>query len=266
MKKTPEPGVPNYEPSKDEKSQISLMKKYLMSAILTAAFFAMQLMFSRIAFLISTPFNYSFLDPDGIFAQLSVHHIIQMICALAVILLIQKVWKIEGFKLAPVFDPKGVKYTLSFCVVLTVYYLVIYISGSFIGTIHTYDYELNVTNVLGMLSFQLLLSGPSEEILFRSLPITVLLSVLAPNSKRDRTAAVFGAALLFGAAHINVFTFSIPWFQVCYACVLGVVYGYTFIRTKSIMYPMLMHSLSNVISVGGCYVYMLGTISACNRG
>ena len=62
---------------------------------------------------------------------------------------------------------------------------------------------------------------------------------------------------LFAVAHIDLITFSIPWFQVCYAFVLGIAYGYTFIRTKSVIYPMIMHSMSNVISVGGCYLYML---------
>jgi len=101
------------------------------------------------------------------------------------------------------------------------------------------------------------LSGPSEEILFRSLPITMVLSVLDPDTRRDRAIVVFGAALLFAIAHIDMITFSIPWFQVCYAFVLGIAYGYTFIRTKSVIYPMIMHSMSNVISVGGCYLYML---------
>ena len=231
--------------------------KYAIAAILIVALFAVQFLFSRLGFYISQLFDYSSIDPDGLFCQVSVHHIIQMACALVLILIIKKVRKINGFKLRPRFDPKGVKYTVIFCIVLTVYYLAIYIIGSFTNSINTYDYELNTTNVLGTLGFQLLLSGPSEEILFRSLPITVLLSVLDQETKRDRAIAVFGAAFLFAAAHINVITFSIPWFQVCYAFVLGIAYGYTFIRTKSVIYPMLMHSMSNVISVGGCYLYMI---------
>ena len=48
------------------------------------------------------------------------------------------------------------------------------------------------------------------------------------------------------------------WFQCKYggAFVLGLAYGYTFIKTKTAVYPMIMHSMSNVISVGGCYLYM----------
>ncbi|MCR5528693.1 MAG: CPBP family intramembrane metalloprotease [Saccharofermentans sp.] len=144
-----------------------------------------------------------------------------------------------------------------FCVALTLYYLAIYIIGSFTDSINTYDYELKATNVVGTLAFQLLLSGPSEEILFRSLPIAVMLSTLDPDSKRDRAIAVISAATLFGIAHINLFTLQVPWFQVCYAFVLGIFYGYTFIRSRSVIYPMIMHSMSNVISVGGCYLYMV---------
>ena len=231
--------------------------KYGVAALLFLVLFLMQFLFSRLGYIVSRSFDYSFIDPDGLFAQVAIHHIIQMLCAIAAILIIGKVKNIDGFKLRPRFDPKGIKYTVVFCVILVVYYLAVYIAGSFTGTINTYDYELNSVNVAGTLGFQLLLSGPSEEILFRSLPITLILSVLDPDSKRDRAIAVFGTALLFAVAHIDMITFSIPWFQVCYAFVLGIAYGYTFIRTKSVIYSMIMHSMSNVISVGGCYLYML---------
>ena len=234
--------------------------KYLITAILIVALFAFQLLFSRLGSLISQLFDYSSLDPDDLFAQVSVHHIIQMLCALALIFIIWKVKKTEGFNLRPRIDSRGIKDTLLFCLAITVYYLATYIIGSFTNTINTYDYELNAVNVSGTLGFQLLLSGPSEEILFRSLPIAVLLSVLDPDSKKDRAISVISAAALFGIAHINVFTFQVSWFQVCYAFVLGIFYGYTFIRSKSVICPMIMHSMSNVISVGGCYLYMILTV------
>ena len=84
----------------------------------------------------------------------------------------------------------------------------------------------------------------------------MLLSGLVPDSKKDNTKAVVIAAVLFGIAHIDILHLSFDPFQVCYAFVLGLFYGYTFIKTKSVIYPMTMHSMSNVISVGGCYLYM----------
>ena len=236
----------------------SINKKiYLIASVLILVLYAVQFGFSRLAWYIAASFDCSSIDSDNLFAQVSIHHIVQMILAVAAIFLLYKFKNINGFKLRPKYDAKGIKYTVIFCVVLGLYYFIVYIVGSFTHTISTYGYELNHTNVIGTLCFQLFLSGPSEEILFRSLPITLLLYVLKSDSRKDQVIAVISTAMLFGLAHINVFTFSVPMFQVCYAFVLGIVYGITFIRTKSVIYPIIMHSLSNVISVGGCYLYML---------
>lgn len=231
--------------------------RYLIAVILMVILFVIQFLSSRLGWFVAQFFDFSVIDKDGLFAEVTVHHIVQMIFALVVIFFLWKFKKIHGFNLAWKYDPKGVKYTVIFCAALFVYYLVTYVIGSFTNTINTYDYELTPVNVLGTLGFQLLLSGPSEEILFRSLPIVLLLRYLDPDSRKDRIISIVIAAFLFGAAHINVFTFVIPWFQVCYAFVLGLAYGYVFIRTKSVIYPMIMHSMSNVISVGGCYIYMM---------
>ena len=196
------------EPSLDEKTNSfkgiygagsKQKSKYVITAIFIVALFAVQFLFSRLGFLISQLFDCSSLDPDNLFAQVAVHHIIQMHCAGAD-LYCWKAKKTEGFNLRPRVDSKGLKDTLLFALAITVYYLVVYIIGSFTNTISTYDYELNAVNVSGTLEFQLFLSGPSEEILFRSLPIAVLLTVLDPDSKRDRAIAVISAAALFGIA------------------------------------------------------------------
>ncbi len=236
---------------------IQSRKKYLIAAVSVVVLFALQYLFSWLGGYISRLFDYSSIDRDGLFMQVSVHHIVQMACALIVIFLLNRLAKTGGFKLRPVYDPKGIKYTVIFCAVLLLYYLVVYIAGYFTHTISTYDYELNSTNVIGTLGFQLLLSGPSEEIVFRSLPVAFLIYVLKPDSRKDRVFAIVSAAVLFGLAHIDFSTFMVPWFQVCYAFVLGLAYGFTLVRTKSIIYPMIMHSMSNVISVGGCYMYMM---------
>ena len=233
-------------------------KKFYIARI-TAALFAVQFLFSRLGWLAAGLFDYSSFDKEEVFARLAVHHIIQMLLALLLIFILVKTKRVGEFKLAPKYDAKGIRYTLIFCAALTAYYLVSYIIGSFTGTIGTFSHELTPINVTGYLGFQLLLSGPSEEILFRSLPITLLLSGLDPDSKKDNTKAVVIAAVLFGIAHIDILHLSFDPFQVCYAFVLGLIYGYTFNKTKSVIYPMIMHSMSNVISVGGCYLYMFLT-------
>ena len=159
--------------------------------------------------------------------------------------------------LKPKYNKKGVAYTLIFIVLLGAYYVIIYGIGYFTRTITVYDYELNTTNVFGTLGFQLFLSGPSEEILFRALPIAVYMHFLNKKSKADNWIAIILASLLFAIAHINFKEFTFSWFQLCYAFVLGIAYGFTLRKSKSVIYPMIMHSISNVLSVGGCYIYMM---------
>ncbi|MGN1304984.1 MAG: type II CAAX prenyl endopeptidase Rce1 family protein [Oscillospiraceae bacterium] len=65
-------------------------------------------------------------------------------------------------------------------------------------------------------------------------------------------------SLLFAAAHINfAVPFSLQWIGILYAFINGVAYGFVFLRSESVIYPMIMHSASNLISVGGCYLYMV---------
>ena len=234
----------------------SKTKKYIMIAMVSVVIFGIQFISSRFGWLISQKFDCSSIDKDGLFAQVAIHHIVQALFAILFIIFLGKIMKIDGFKLRPQFDPAGVRYTVIFCIAILIYHLIIYIVGFFFASINTYDYELNAINVLGTLGFQLFLSGPSEEILFRSLPITWLLSCVKAETKKESAIVVVIAAFLFGLGHINFTTFYIPWFQVGYAFVLGLVYGFVFINSNSIIYPMIMHSMSNVISVGGCYVFM----------
>ena len=60
-----------------------------------------------------------------------------------------------------------------------------------------YEYELNIANVFGTLGFQLLLSGTSEEILFRALPITVLGALICKDNKRSYAFEIVIATALF---------------------------------------------------------------------
>ena len=236
-----------------EKSQI---KKNAGAAALTVALFLVQLGISRLSWLMAEMLPDFRYDPDGLYFRLSVHHILQMLLAFLLIFGLNKAKSISGFNLAPKYSSLGIKHTLVFCAVMVAFYSVVYIVGSFTKTISTYNYELNAVNIAGTIGFQLLLSGPSEEILFRSLPVTLFLFVLKDDNKTNNVLAVVLSAFLFALAHINVFEFSFSWFQICYAFVLGLIYGYTFIKSKSAVYPMIMHSMSNVISVGGCYLYM----------
>ena len=214
--------------------------KYVIAAILIVVLFVVQFLFSRFGSLISQLFDYSSFDPDGLFAQVSVHHIIQMLCALTLIFIIWKAKKTEWFNIRPRLDSKGIKDTLLFCLAITVYYLAVYIIGSFTNTISTYDYELNAVNVSGTLGFQLLLSGPSEEILFRGVILGRLKRVMPVWS------AVIVSSLAFALVHGNPL-----W--IAYTFVMGLLVAMIDVKYDSIVPGMIMHFMFNLYGCGICF-------------
>ena len=46
-------------------------------------------------------------------------------------------------------------------------------------------------------------------------------------------------------------------FQLVYAFILGLAYGFTYIKSKSIIYPIIMHGMSNFLMVGIGYVFQI---------
>ena len=140
---------------------------------------------SKVGHLIASCFDYyRAIDEYGVFAYVSVHHIVQMLIALLAIIILNKKYKIDfGFSLG---DKKlGIKYLLVFTVAVLIFTLISYGIRFFSNQIIKYDYPLNVKNVLGTLGFQLLLSGTSEEVLFRALPIGILTFRIGSNKREN---------------------------------------------------------------------------------
>jgi membrane protease YdiL (CAAX protease family) len=73
-------------------------------------------------------------------------------------------------------------------------------------------------------------------------------------AKWDISVATILAAVFFAIAHIkwtvSPFTISADPLQLVYCLILGTVYGIVYQKTESVLYPMLMHSFTNVIAVG----------------
>lgn len=225
----------------------------------TIGLFFVQTIASKIGGILSGLFDYNAIDKDGVFMSISVHHIVQMLFALLLIMTITRTMKLK-FYLKPVINKIGIKYICIFTAVILVYVVISYVIGYSIGLIQPYEYELSGTTVTGSLAFQLLLSGTSEEILFRALPISVLLAYGNDENKK-KWAVIIIASLLFSVAHISwslsPFSVSCSLFQLIYAFVLGLVYGVTYIKLKSIIYPMIMHGMSNFLMVGIGYIFMV---------
>lgn len=197
---------------------------------------------------------------QNLFAFISVHHIVQVLIALFIIIVCKKLYKISfGFKLGKV--KEGLNYVGMFTIIMLVYILVSYVIFYNFGIIKSLNFSLNARNVLGTLGFQLLLSGPSEEILFRALPISILLLVFNKSIilKWGISVETIIAAVLFSIAHIkwslSPFAINLDYYQLAYAFILGVVYGKVYQKSDSIFYPMLMHSISNVLYVGIGYLF-----------
>ena len=158
------------------------IKKTVYIVLVIVGLFIFQTFASKLGGFIADLFQYAVIDKDGTFMSISVHHIIQMIVALVLIFVISKKSDLE-FWLKPRLNKSGILYTTIFAIVILIYVLISYVVGYSLNTIEPYAYELNVANVLGTLGFQLFLSGTSEGILFRALPITVLGGVIGKEKK-----------------------------------------------------------------------------------
>ena len=242
---------------------VCIMKKSLFIKIsyyflILILIFLFQSFASKIAGIIAGAFDYSGFDKNNLFMYISIHHIIQMLIALIFIFIFLHFKKVD-FYLRPKVDKYGIIACLIFTVVILIYVILSYTIGYKLNIISPYSYELNFINVFGTLAFQLFLSGLSEEILFRALPITILKTFLNRNSKSSCFLCVFVSSILFALAHIRwtlfPFTISYSLFQLIYAFILGLAYGYTYLKSKSVIYPIIMHAISNFLMVGIGYIF-----------
>ncbi|MGD9910648.1 MAG: lysostaphin resistance A-like protein [Candidatus Izemoplasmatales bacterium] len=197
----------------------------------------------------------TYIDPDGSFWWISVHHLAQALMFVPLFFL-AKHW-VPGvkFHLGLGDVKKGFVYVWRFSLFFLIYTLIGYAITFATSGFQPFQFDINSTNVFGYLGFQLFLSGPSEELIFRAFGIGMIALVIPGRIfKGKMSTANLLAAIIFGLAHVGVsfspFNLSYSLFQVIYAIALGLIYGHCFEKTKSILYPMMMHSLSNFIAVG----------------
>ncbi len=116
------------------------------------------------------------------------------------------------------------------------------------------DHPLNTASLAGWTFFEGIYVGPTEEVLFRSLLIGIISGAGLGGLRLGRiklSGAVIVAALLFGAAHYAGGGAS-PWwqnaFQIVYAVMLGLIYGYWFERSRSILAPAIAHNATDLLA------------------
>lgn len=223
--------------------------------------FLVQVLSGKIGSYFSDIFSYSKIDSYDVFAAVSIHHIVQMTLILIIIAMLSKNLKIDFcLKLGDV--KKGTKYLAVFTAVFTLISVIIHIIMYADKQLPIYNFPLNARNILGTLSFQLLLSGPAEEIVYRALPITMLVYAFGKSiSVNDHiTLEVILASILFSFAHIKwtliPFNIEVDFLKFLYSFMLGTIQGIVYQKSKSILYPILMHSFSNVLMVGMGYLFI----------
>lgn len=192
----------------------------------------------------------SAVDPGGWWAALSVHHLVQGLLGLALLLVLARTL---GLDVAlRVGDAR--RGLVAVGVVVAAYAAFLAVLYGVVGVDPVIAVPTERGALLGYLGFQLLGSGPSEELVFRALPLAVLAGV-APVTvlRRPRVSLeVLVAAVLFALAHVVLTPAgaTADAGQLATAFVLGTVQGVVLQRTRSVLYPMAIHSLANVLAVG----------------
>ena len=243
------------------KSELRKLEKPSRVIFAVIALLIVQTLVGKIGGAVAYSLSYGKFDPDNLFVWQSVHHLVMLLMSLAVVTVLSKLLNDNfGFQLGD--RKKGMRYLILFIIVLTIISLIYHILITRDQPL-IYDFTLNKRNVLGTLGFQLLLSGPAEEILYRALPVTVLIHVLGKSVKLkwNISLEVILASLLFSTAHIKWSLFPLTVdanvSQLFYAFAIGTVQGMAYQESRSVLYPILMHSISNVLMVGTGYLFTI---------
>ena len=199
-------------------------------------------------------------DPDGSYLYISIHHVLQALLALGFIAIIKirlnKSWSDFGFNSN---DWRfALKRVLQFCafwfVLQGIIAVIMMLSGS---TPTPFHFPLTAESFAGYFLFQVLLSGTSEEILFRAMVIIPMLYVgkrAGYSDKANTIIAVVVSILIFMLGHVNIRfdPFRVENFnllQQITVITFGSFYAYLFLKTKSLIGPMLAHNWLNGVIV-----------------
>lgn len=195
------------------------------------------------------------LDPDNVFVFSFLHHIVQGLAALALIVIASLIFKRPLRQFG--FNMNNWQWSLRTVGRFCVGWVVLYTLGALLMTPSGMKpaYPMNLRNAAGYSLFMLTMPGPSEETLFRALPYFILGfawtgSVKVFKLRLSHIAII--TAVLFTVAHIG-FTY-VPFgityiqpMQLAFAMGLGLFYGYMYDKTGSLLGPVLAHAASDFL-------------------
>ncbi len=205
------------------------------------------------------------LDPDDVFAWRFLHHLAQTVLTAAVIAVLGALWKqpISAWGLNLNKSDWSVKMFWRFglgCVVYGVVFNLVMTPAS--GLQSAISHPMTARNIVGNLLFMFTMPGISEELLFRSLAMTILArswkdEVRFPGFTASSAGVI--SAILFSLAHIGftVSPFKITYLdpmQLAIAFSLGIFYSVMYDHTKSLLGPILTHNASDGILAAISYI------------
>ncbi len=201
---------------------------------------------------------YKGIDPEDAFMYLFLHHIFQGIFFLLLIALacrlMRRKWRDFGFNL------NAYRFSLLYSLCFLLFWTALQFTLGYLmvrnGSVFDMSYTLNARNFTGYFLFEILLSGSSEELFFRAFIISITSALLKDIYQKQRWAditAIMISTLLFMVGHIQfeLFPFRITYFDLMQqltvvACSLA--YGVVFLKTKSLLAPILIHNLLNGVA------------------
>lgn len=190
-----------------------------------------------------------------------IHHFGQMFLALVVMIFILR-GNIKDYGLNLKNWRLSRKYILWFFLVYGVITVLNFLPNFLAGQPESLGFSPTTFNIFGWFSFEILMSGTSEEIFFRGLLQTFLGKAWKGSIRiiklKVPTAAII-TALIFAFAHIEInftpFAINYNILQVIVAFVLGIFYGIAYDRTKSLLAPIVSHNYANFI------MYLVGYLT-----
>jgi hypothetical protein len=225
-------------------------------AVAAALAFGLPFLAEHLALAVEGGWSIAVPKADGrLLAFLYLQHGFQAALSLAAILCLRRLGKSDfGFRwpkgLRPILIAAGLSFT-----VFVVFTLVAYLPNILTHAAPQAAHPLNPRSVAGWSFFQGVYVGPTEEILFRSLLIGYLASELPGAVSLGRLTiswATVVATILFGLAHLPG-NLGNPWrqdlFSVAYASTLGLVYGYWFERSRSLLVPAIAHNVTDLAAL-----------------
>ena len=226
--------------------------------LITAALYALTTVISGVSYNLAEQVASPLMrfDPDQAFLVISIHHVFQAIAAFLLIALLALVLrkKVPDFG----FNKNELRFSIRSVLLFCGVWFVIQFALSYLltrsGVVDaSFAYPLTARNFIGNFLFEVLLSGTSEEILFRAMTIPLMVLVFRTFMKKETTAnivAIACATLIFMLAHINfnLHPFAITHFNLAQqitCLIFGAFYGWLMVKTKSVVGPMLAHNLLN---------------------